>query len=153
MIFEEEMIYSKRYPSAEEELESFSADATLPVITPEQREASYKRFCKQMNTEPQAEPIQGQEEKAQQFIDLAKQFSEEYEVDIDIKRSPYRVDVSLHFYCAAYSKTMTNQFAQLLSMCDCFSSFILTTEPSDFTLILKLNTHKFYPPDTVLNEF
>ena len=153
MFFEEEMIYSKRYPSAEEELESFLADATLPVITPEQREASYKRFCEQMNTEPQAEPIQGQEEKAQKFIALAKKFSEEYEVDIDISRSPYWVNISLHFYCAAYSKSMTSLFAQLLSMCDCLSSFILKSEPSDFTLILKLNTHKFYPPDTVLNDF
>ena len=153
MIFEEEMIYSKRYPSAEEELESFSADATLPVITPEQREASYKRFCKQMNTEPQAEPIQGQEEKAQQFIDLAKQFSEEYEVDIDIIRSPYAVNIKLHFYCAAYSKSMTSLFAQLLNMCDSLSSFILTTEPSDFTLVLTMNTHKFLPPFTVLNDF
>lgn len=153
MIFEEEMIYSKRYPSPEEELERFSADTTLPVITPEQREASYKRFCEQMNTEPQAEPIQGQEEKAQQFIDLAKQFSEEYEVDIDIIRSPYAVNIKLHFYCAAYSKSMTSLFAQLLNMCDSLSSFILTTEPSDFTLVLTMNTHKFLPPFTVLNDF
>ena len=153
MFFEEKIIYSKRYPSVEEELEKFSADVTLPVITPEQREASCKRFCEQMNNEPQAEPIPGQEEIAQQFIDLAKQFSEEYEVDIDIIRSPYSVNIKLHFYCAAYSKGMTRQFTQLLNMCDSLSSFILKSEPSDFTLIMKMNTHKFYPPDTVLNEF
>ena len=101
MIFEEETIYSKRYPSADKEFETYSADAMLPVITPEQREASYKRFCERMNTEPQAEPIPGQEEKALEFIDLAKEFSEEYEVDIDIIRSPYSVSISLHFYCTA----------------------------------------------------
>ena len=153
MIGDGELIYSKRYPSAEEELETFLASTTLPVATPEEKEASFQEFWSQMNTEPQAEPIPGQEEKAQEFIDLAKEFSEEYEVDIDIKRSPYRVDISLHFYCAACSKTMTSQFAQLLSMCDCLSSFILTTEPSDFTLVLTMNTHKFLPPFTVLNEF
>lgn len=153
MFFKEETIYSKRFPLAEEEIEMYSADTTLPVIISEQSEASYKRFLKRINTEPQAEPIPGQEEKAQKFIDLAKEFSEEYEVDIDINRSPYSVSVSLHFYCAAYSKSMTRQLARLFNMCDSLSSFILKTEPSDFTLILKMNTHKFYPPDMVLNEF
>ena len=74
MIFEEELIYSKRYPSAEEELEKFSADP-MPVITPEQREASYREFCARMNSEPRLEPIPGQEEKAREFIALAKKFS------------------------------------------------------------------------------
>ena len=32
MYFDEETIYSKRYPSAEMELETYSADATLSVI-------------------------------------------------------------------------------------------------------------------------
>lgn len=153
MFFDEETIYSKRYPSAEEEFEMYSADTTLPVITPEQREASYTRFLEQMNTEPQAEPIPGQEEKTRKCIDLAKEFSEEYEVDIDIIRSPYSVNINLHFYCAAYSKRMTSQFVQLLNMCDSLSSVILETEPSDFTLTLTMNTHKFYPPDTMLNDF
>ena len=153
MIYEEELIYSKRYPSAEEEFEKITANPTLPVITPEQREASYREFCRRINTEPQAEPIPGQEEKAREFIDLAKEFSEEYEVDIDISRSPYSVNISLRFYCAAYSKSMTSQFAQLLNMCDCLSSTTPKSEPSDFTLTLKMNTHKFYPPDMVLNEF
>ena len=153
MFFEEEMIYSKRYPPAEEELEKFSADTTMPVITPEQIEASYQEFCRRMNSEPHLEPIPGQKEKAQEFIALAKKFSEEYEVDIDIRRSPYSVNISLRFYCAAYSKSMTSQFAQLLNMCDCLSSTTPKSEPSDFTLTLKMNTHKFYPPDTVLNEF
>ena len=85
MIFEEELIYSKRYPPAEEELEKFSADPTLPVITPEQGEASYRKFCARVNSEPHYEPIPDQEEKAQEFIALAKKFSEEHEVDIDIR--------------------------------------------------------------------
>ena len=113
MIYEEELIYSKRYPSAEEEFEKIFADATLPTITPEQIEASYQEFSRQMNTEPQAEPIPGQEEKAQGFIDLAKEFAEEYEVDIDISRSPCSVNISLHFYCAAYYRLVRGQFASI----------------------------------------
>lgn len=153
MFFEEETIYSKRYPSAEMEFETYSADATLPVITPEQREASYQKFYKRMNTEPQAEPIPGQEEKAQEFIDLAKEFSEEYEVDIDIGRSPYSVAVSLHFYCSACSKEMTRQFARLLNMCENLSSYVLNSEPSDFTLVLKMDTHKLFLSGKQVNGF
>ena len=153
MIFKEELIYSKRYPPAEEELEKFSADPTMPVITPERRETSYREFCARMNSEPRLEPVPGQEEKAREFIALAKRFSEEYEVDIDIRRSPYSITVSLHFYCSACSKGMTRQFARLFNMCDNLYSYILKSEPSDFTLILKINTHKFYLSDMVMNEF
>ena len=153
MIFEEELIYSKRYPSAEEELEKFSADPTLPVITPEQRETSYREFCARMNSEPRLEPIPCQEEKAREFIAMAKQFSKDHEVDIDIRRLPHSVNVSLHFYCAAYSKGMTRQFARLFNLCDNLSSFILKSEPSDFTLVLEVHTHKFYLSDIVMNEF
>ena len=153
MIYEEEMIYSKRYPSAEEEFEKITADPTLPVIPPEQREASYREFCRRMNTEPQAEPIPGQEEKAREFIALAKKFSEEHEVDVDISRLPHSVNVSLHLYCSAFSKGMTRQFAQLFNMCDNLSSFTLKSEPSDFTLNLEVHTHKFYLSGIVMNEF
>ena len=153
MIFEEELIYSKRYPPAEEELEKFSADPTMPVITPEQGEASYRKFCARVNSESRLEPIPGQKEKAREFIALAKKFSEEYEVDIDISRLPHSVNVSLHFYCAAYSKAMTRQFAQLLNMCDNLSSFILKSEPSDFTLVLEAHTHKLYLSGIAINEF
>lgn len=153
MIFEEELIYSKRYPPAEEELEKFLTDPTMPVITPEQREASYREFCARMNSKPRLEPIPGQEEKAREFIALAKKFSEKHEVDIDIRRLPHSVNVSLHFYCAAYSKAMTRQFAQLFNICDNLSSFILKSEPSDFTLVLEVHTHKLYLSDIVMNEF
>ena len=153
MIFEEELIYSKRYPPAEEELEKFSADTTMPVITPEQIEASYQEFCRRMNSEPHLEPIPGQEKKAQEFIALAKKFSEEHEVDIDIRRSPYSVEASLHFYCSACSKGMTRQFDRLFNMCDNIYSYILKSEPSDFTLILEVHTQKFYRSGILMNDF
>ena len=152
MFFEAETIYSKRYPSAEMKIKNFSANAP-PVFTAEQRDASFQKFCKRMNSEPRLEPIPGQEEKARKFIALAKKFSEEYEVDIDIRRSPYSVTASLHFYCSACSKNMTRKFARLFNMCDNLYSYILKSEPSDFTLILKIKTHKFYLSDAVLNEF
>lgn len=153
MIFDEETIYSKRYPSAEAELEEFSADTTMPVITPEQRETAYQKFRSRMNSKPHYEPIPGREEKAQEFIEQAKSFSEDNEIDIDIRQLPYAVEVCLHFYCAAWSKDMTHQFAQLFNLCDNLSSFILKSEPSDFTLILGMDTHDCYLSDELVNDF
>ena len=72
---------------------------------------------------------------------------------MDISRSPYSVNVSLHLYCSAFSKGMMRQFAQLFNMCDDLSSFMLKSEPSDFTLILEVHTHKFYRSAIVMNKF
>ena len=153
MFFDREMVYSKRYPSPMEELEKLRADKTLPVINEAQIKASFQDFCSLMSSEPYYEPIPGREEKAQEFMALAKKFSEEHEIDIDIRRTLYSVEASLHFYCTAYPKDMTRQFAQLLNLCDNLSSYILKSEPSDFTLVLKLGTHKFYLADTLMNDY
>ena len=66
--------------------------------------------------------------------------------------APYSITVSLHVYCSACSKGMTCQFARLFNMCDNLYSYILKSEPSDFTLILKINTHIFYLSGMVMNE-
>ena len=153
MFFEKEEIYSKRYPPGEEVLEKFSADTTLPVITPDQKEKSWQEFCRRMNSDPDLEPIPGQEEKAQEFIALAKKFSEDHEIDIDIRQSPYSVEVCLHFYCMAWPNNMTRQFAQLFNLCDNLSSDILKSEPSDFTLILEVRTHKLYRLGVLMNDY
>ena len=74
MIFDEETIYSKRYPSAEAELEEFSADTTMPVITPEQRETAYQKFRSSMNSEPYYEPIPGREKKHRNLLNRQRVF-------------------------------------------------------------------------------
>ena len=147
MFFDKETIYSKRFPPIRED----AVDRSF--LSPAEKETSYQNFCRRMSGQTRYEPIPGQAEKAQEFIALAKEFSEEYEIDTDIRRSPYSVEVSLHFYCMAWSKDMTRRFARLFNMCDNLSSFILKPEPSDFTLILELDTHKFYLSDMLINDF
>lgn len=144
MLIEEKTIYSKRYPPPEDELEILSADMALPVISDQKTQSAYQNFRRLIDQEPQYEPIPGREEKAQEFIALAKKFSEEHEIDIDIEQTPYSVETSLHLYCTAYPKAMTRQIAQLLSLCDNLFSYLRPSEPSDFTLVLKLDTHKRY---------
>lgn len=151
MFFEEKLIYTKRYLSAEEEFAQIEADATLPVISPEQKEKSWQELCRRMNSELDLEPIPGREEIAQEFIALAKKFSEDHEVDMDISQLPTSVDVSLHIYCSVWSKDMTSQFAKLLKLCDNLFSFIRKSEPSDFTLVLKLDTHRSSLDDILID--
>ena len=131
MFFDKEMIYSKRYSPAEEELAQIEADTALPVIPPDQKEKSWQEFCRRMNSDPDLEPIPGQEEKAQEFIALAKKFSEDHEIDIDIRQSPYSVEVCLHFYCMAWPNNMTRQFAQLFNLCD--NVFVFRSSKTAFT--------------------
>ena len=141
MFSDGETIYSRRYPPPMEELERLPADQT-PVMSEARAEAAYQDFCRRMSGEPRCEPIPGREEKAREFIALAKGFSEEYEIDTDIRRTPHSVEASLHLYCGAYPRDMTRRFARLFMICDNLSSYILKSEPSDFTLVLKLDTHK-----------
>ena len=153
MVFDKELIYSKRYTTPMEELEKLTAGGTQPLLSQEEIKESFQGFLSLMNDETRCDPIPGQEEKAQEFITLAREFSEEYEIDADIRRTPYSVEACLHFYCGTYGKNMTRQFARLFSMCNNLSSFVLKTEPSDFTLILELYTHKFYRSGMLMNGF
>lgn len=143
MFFDKETFFYKRYPSVMDEL-SFMSE--------KEQKAAYQYFCSLMCSEPHYEPIPGREEKAQEFIALAKKFSDEYEIDIDISRTPYSVEASLHFYCGNYGKDMICHFTQLFSMCDNLSSSIPISEPSDFTLILEFNTHNFYLSGVLMND-
>ena len=153
MFFDKELIYSKRYPTPTEELKKLSAGGTQPVLSQEEIKESFQNFWNLMCGETRCDPIPGREEKAQEFITLARKFSEEYEVDADIRRTPYSVEACLHFYCGTYRKEMTRQFARIINLCDNLSSFMPKTEPSDFTLILEVHTHKFYRSGMLMNDF
>ena len=88
------------------------------------------------------QPIPERQRLAQKFIAMAKDLSEAYDIDIDIRQKEYFIEVNLHLYCASYPGELTKMFARLFDMCDRFSSFIHTTEPSDFTLSLDFFTHE-----------
>ena len=153
MFFDKELIYSKRYPSPTEELERLSTRGIQLLLSQKEVKESFQSFLSLMNGETRCEPIPGREEKAQEFITLAREFSEEYEIDADIRRVSCSVEVCLHFYCGSYGKDMTRQFARLFNLCDNLSSFVLKSEPADFTLILEMRTHKVYRSGVLMNDY
>ena len=136
---EEQVLYSKRYPSVQQEMEQL-IEGPLPSYW-ENGEESLQEFWRRMEETVYC-PIPGRQEQGQKFIAVAKELSETYDIDIDIQQKEYFIEVNLHLYCASYPGELTKMLAQLFNMCDRFSSFILTTEPSDFTLSLDFFTHE-----------
>ena len=140
MNMKEQMLYSKRYPSAQQEMERIMSEEPTP--TARKSDEEFLKELWQHMDETVYKPIPERQEQGQRFITLAKELSEAYEIDIDIRQKEYFIEVNLHMYCSYYPGELTRMFAKLFSMCDRFCSFILTTEPSDFTLSLDLFTHE-----------
>lgn len=140
MSIDKTVIYSKRYPRDQEAEQGINSH-TPTTREREESQAALNEFWRRFHERVYI-PIPGREELRQQFISLAKELSQAYEIDIDILNDPYSVEVNLHLYCAFYPDDMTRQIAKLFSMCDTFSSYILKTEPSDFTLSLDFYTHR-----------
>ena len=147
-----DLIYSKRYPTPWEK-DDIAMEVAAPETPEEQKaaEESLHEFWRKLREESVYVPIFGAEKKARLFIELAKMLSQNYELDIDIRRKAYFVLVDLHLYCAAYPGSMTQDFAELFNLCDQFSSFLQATEKSDFTLSLTLYTHKHYISGQLVN--
>ena len=138
----ENWIASMRYPPAEEEMERLLAEK--PVGDDEEGipvEKALEQFW-QRQKEVRYVRIPRRRKKQERFIRLAKELSKEFQIDMDIRKRPYFIEVDLHFYCAVYPERLARRFAQLFRLCDRFSSFVLSKEPWDFTLSLELDTHK-----------
>lgn len=136
---EEQVLYSKRYPPVQQEMQRLIGGSLHSDC--KSSEESLQEFWQRME-ETVYQPIPERQELGQKFIAMAKELSEAYDIDIDIRQKEYFIEVNLHLYCASYPGELTKMFAQLFDMCDRFSSFILTTEPSDFTLSLDFFTHE-----------
>ena len=119
------ILYSVRYPSAQEEGERIKVRGDRQAA-----EAKLTEFLRRMREERTYEPIPGREEKGRRFAALA--------------RTPDSIEAALHLYCSAYSRDMTRRLAELLGMCDVCAASRPRTEPSDLTLSLMLYTHRCY---------
>ena len=133
------ILYSVRYPSAQEEGERIKVRGDRQAA-----EVKLTEFLRRMREERTYEPIPGREEKGRRFAALARELSQIYEVGLDILRTPDSIEAALHLYCSAYSRDMTRRLAELLGMCDVCAASRPRTEPSDLTLSLMLYTHRCY---------
>ena len=140
MLEEGQILYTKRYPHGEGigQMEGSAHHATGMRET----EKALERFKQRLKMECVYIPLPGQQRNGERFIALAKGLSQRYEIDIDIKKKRYLLEVSLHLYCAAYPADMTHRLSELLSLCDRSHVMIHAFETSDYTLMLDLYTHK-----------
>lgn len=140
MLAEGEIIYSKRYFHKERIAQILQRSQTEKDI--EKTEKALARFKQRFQKNQVYILLPERQKKGKRFVALAKEFSQRYEVDIDIKKKPFLLEVSLHLYCATYPENMTHRLSDLLHMCDRSHAVILLSEESNYTLILDLYTHK-----------
>lgn len=119
-VFEEgELLYSKRYShrkSIEKLLQRSITEAEM-----EETEKALAQFKKRLQKERVYIQLPERQKKGNRFIAIAKEFSKRHQVDIDIKRKSFFIEVSLHLYCATYPANMTHRLSELLRLV-CFVS-------------------------------
>lgn len=132
------IIYSKRFPQMDpeqlcREAAEDAGDGTAPP--------PFEEFLREVRENSVYVPRPDKLQNRQRFIDLAKQLSLDYEIDMDIKEHDHFISVNLHLYCGAYTGTCKDMLSGLLDLCDRICFFKLKTEPCDFTLSLDYMTH------------
>lgn len=83
----------------------------------------------------------------QRFIDLAIEFSTDYEIDIEIADHFYYISVTMYLFCASIVGDPKQMISKLIGMCDRISSFTSKTDPCDFSIVLDYFTHDHYISD------
>ena len=129
-------VYSKRYPPAPETMEIIHTQQSA-----EERATTKKSFNEFLRID-----------RGKHFVALAIELSKKYEIDIDIWQKSYFIEVNLHLFCSSYPSELTRYIAELFTLCDRFCSFIFPQEPSDFTLSLEFDTHKYYLSGKLINK-
>lgn len=142
-------IYSKRYPTEPEIMELIHTQKSEEEQASSQK--SFDEFLHRIETESTYVPMPERIKFSKHFIALAIELSEKYKIDIDVWQKPYFIEVNLHLFCSCFPSEPTRYFAELFTLCDRFCSFILPQEPSDFTLSLEFDTHKYYLSGKLIN--
>ena len=143
-------VYSKRYPPAPETMEIIHTQQSAEERATTKK--SFDEFLRRIETESTYVLIPERIDRGKHFVALAIELSQKYEIDIDIWQMSYFIEVNLHLFCSSYPSELTRYIAELLTLCDRFCSFIFPQEPSDFTLSLEFDTHKYYLSGKLINE-
>lgn len=140
-----DVIYSKRY-HFEKEMEKILHAATPPMDEESQKKMNdqFDDLMRQCREAAAYVAKPGAEQKEKQFIEQAKQLSEECEIDMGITRYPGYVSVVLYlFYLPLYSD-FTSKFSLLVGLSDYMNINPAENEPSDVRITLDLHTHDCY---------
>ena len=131
-------IFSAQYPSAAAVL---AGSDPLEPLTAEAVQASFQQFLRRMEQavyEPDPEKAAGSRE----FIALAKDLSESFQVDMDILDRGTFLQADLYLDCAVFLEEMTHMLGQLIRMSDRMSFSLPGTRPDCVNLTLDYVTHQ-----------
>ena len=136
-----ELIFSKRFPQLDldapwAEAENGAWEGALP--------ASSGEFLRKIE-ESSVYVLRPDKWKGRRrFIDLAKQFSLTYRIDMDIREHEHFISVILYLFHSVYTGEGKRMLTELVDLCDRVSSFPEEREACEFTLFLDYNTHDYY---------
>lgn len=143
-------IFSKRYPLPPEIEELIIQPQSKEEM--EGAEKSLQEFWRRITEESVFVPMPERLKECRRFIELAKDLSQRYEIDMDIWEKSYFIKVDLHLRHCSFPGPFTRRFAELFNMCDKFSSSMYPGEPNGFTLSLEFYTHKYYLSGRLVND-
>ena len=133
------ILYSVRYPSAQEEGERIKVQGDRQAA-----EAKLTEFLRRMREERTYEPIPGREEKGRRFAALARSCPRSMRWAWTSCGRPTPSRPPCTCTVPPIPGDMTRRLAELLGMCDVCAASRPRTEPSDLTSPLMLYTHRCY---------
>lgn len=83
-------------------------------------------------------------EECQRFIDLAKEFSQDYKISTEIEKYDFYVSVTLDFPCGVYVGECKRRLSELMNLCDRIALFPSPDEPFLLSFTLDYYTHDCY---------
>lgn len=139
---ESKIIYSKRFPrlSVEDFLKEHDDGELELLIQPEPPATLFKRIIEDNEYVFNPDKAAGR----QKFIDLAKELSSDFEIDMKIEDCTYYITVTMYLDCATCAGSLKSMFAELITMSDRISSFIYADDTCDFVISLEYYTHDHY---------
>ena len=147
---EPKVIYSKRYPSWDDELKDLKDNPSgngIAVMPKESLNENWKKLMARWDHMVKNSVYVLQPEKMNnlgKYINLAIKFSSDYEISIEITDHFYYTSVTLCFFCCTLGGDFISMFSELLGMSDKISSFMPKDESCDFIVILDYFTHDHY---------
>lgn len=144
---EETIIYSKRFPRDDfDETEMAKLLREHPPEEPIDTEKAFQEFMNRVNNSTYVvRPDKMAFRK--KFIDLAIEYSANYDVDMIIKERAYFIEVTMYCMYGACFEDANKMLSELIGMSDRICSFDGKSGDCDFIITLDYYTHDCYAPE------
>ncbi|NBI65998.1 hypothetical protein D1646_04060 [Pseudoflavonifractor sp. 60] len=142
-LFESEVIFSKSFPKlnvdelGDVELKGYEADLELKKV-----DAS--SFLENFNKKFVYIPRPDAEQRAKEFISYAIELCNDFEIDTEISRTEYSIDVSMNIGFGWFGGHIKRELDKLIGMADDVSTFTRKDDSDALIIVASYYTHDRY---------